>query len=78
MNPESHYSSSFARASVWIRSESDSASSFSITALVRDAERAKLLETKFGVKAAIGSLKDLEMLTELAEGAHLVFHTVSW
>ena len=54
------------------------ASSFSIPALVRDAERAKLLETKFGVKAAIGSLKDLEMLTELAEGAHLVFHTVSW
>ncbi|RPD68447.1 NAD(P)-binding protein [Lentinus tigrinus ALCF2SS1-7] len=50
------------------------ANTFDITALVRDADRAKLLESKFGVKAVVGSLKDADKLTDLAEGAHLVFH----
>ncbi len=44
---------------------------------MRNAEKAKLLETKFHVKAAIGSLEDLEQLTELVEKAHVVIHTVS-
>ncbi|KAI0701878.1 NAD-P-binding protein [Cerioporus squamosus] len=49
------------------------AHTFNITALVRNPDSAKMLESKFNVKAVVGSLKDLEKLTELAEGAHLVF-----
>ncbi|RDX57050.1 NAD-P-binding protein, partial [Lentinus brumalis] len=49
------------------------ARTFDITALVRNPESGKILESKFGVKAVVGSLKDLDKLTELAEGAHLVF-----
>ena len=54
-------------------------STFSITALVRDAAKAALLESKCSptVKAAVGSLQDLDKLTELAENAHIVVHTVS-
>ncbi|KAI0682662.1 NAD(P)-binding protein [Cerioporus squamosus] len=51
------------------------ASTFAITALVRDAAKAQLLESKFGVKAVVGSLQDLDKLTELAENAHIVVHT---
>ncbi|KAI0360217.1 NAD-P-binding protein [Trametes cingulata] len=48
---------------------------FEISALVRSAEKAKLLETKFGVKTTVGSLQDLDKLSGLAEEAHVVIHT---
>ncbi|TFK78738.1 hypothetical protein K466DRAFT_58712, partial [Polyporus arcularius HHB13444] len=51
------------------------ASTFAITALVRDAAKAQLLESKFGVRTVVGSLQDLDKLTELAENAHIVVHT---
>ncbi|KAI0368803.1 NAD-P-binding protein [Pilatotrama ljubarskyi] len=49
--------------------------SFEIVALVRNAEKAKLLETKFGVKTVLGSLQDLDKLSTLAENAHIVIQT---
>ncbi|KAI0701874.1 NAD-P-binding protein [Cerioporus squamosus] len=49
-----------------------SANTFDITALVRDAGKAQLLETNFGVKAVVGSMEELEKLTQLAEKAHIV------
>ncbi|KAI0360215.1 NAD-P-binding protein [Trametes cingulata] len=48
---------------------------FDITALVRNAEKAELLSTKFGVKTVLGSLQDLDKLTSLSEGAHIVIQT---
>jgi len=54
-----------------------SASTFEITVLVRSADKAKLLETKFGVKVVVGSTGDAELLERLAEGAHVVFSIVS-
>ncbi|TFK78737.1 NAD(P)-binding protein [Polyporus arcularius HHB13444] len=48
------------------------ANTFEITALVRDAGKAQILETKFGVKAVVGSMEELDKLTELAEKAHIV------
>ncbi|TFK78447.1 NAD-P-binding protein [Polyporus arcularius HHB13444] len=51
------------------------ASTFAITALVRDAAKAQLLESKFGVKSVVGSLQDFDKLTELAENAYIVVHT---
>ncbi|KAI0360216.1 NAD-P-binding protein [Trametes cingulata] len=48
---------------------------FDITALVRNAEKAKLLETRFGVKTVLGSLQDLDKLSALTENAHVVIHT---
>lgn len=53
------------------------ASSFDITVLVRDAKKAQLLESKFGLKAVIGSLEDADKLTEQSANAHIVIHTVS-
>ncbi|OJT06574.1 hypothetical protein TRAPUB_2569 [Trametes pubescens] len=52
-----------------------SASTFDITALVRNEEKAKILESKFLVKVVRGSLQDLDKLEALAENAHVVFHT---
>ncbi|TFK91171.1 NAD-P-binding protein [Polyporus arcularius HHB13444] len=51
------------------------ASTFDITALVRDSRKAKLLETKFGLKVVEGSLDDTHKLTEQSENAHIVIHT---
>ena len=51
--------------------------SFEITALVRDESKAKTLESKFGVKSAIGSHQDLDKVASLAEAAHIVFNIVS-
>ncbi|KAI0822500.1 NAD-P-binding protein [Trametes gibbosa] len=48
---------------------------FDITALVRNTDKAKKLETDFGVKTAVGSLQDLDKLATLAENAHIVIHT---
>lgn len=52
------------------------ASTFDITVLVRDASKAKFLETKFGVKTVVGSMEDLESLSLLAENAHVVVQCV--
>ncbi|TFK49795.1 NAD(P)-binding protein [Heliocybe sulcata] len=48
------------------------ASSFEITVLVRNAEKAKLLET-FGVKALLGSHSDLDKLETAAASSDVVF-----
>ncbi|KAI0091003.1 NAD-P-binding protein [Irpex rosettiformis] len=47
---------------------------FDITALVRSPEKGKKLEG-FGVKPAIGSLKDIPLIEQLAQNAHIVFST---
>jgi nucleoside-diphosphate-sugar epimerase len=49
--------------------------SFEITALVRSADKAKLLNT-LGVKTVVASLSDLDRLTELAAASDIVIHTV--
>jgi len=49
---------------------------FNLTVLVRSKEKAKKLET-FGVKAAVGSLQDLELLEALASKADYVVSIVS-
>ena len=49
---------------------------FSITALVRDAEKGDILRSKFGVNAVVGSFKELEKLGSLAENAHAIINTV--
>ncbi|KAI9061107.1 NAD-P-binding protein [Trametes sanguinea] len=51
-----------------------SANTFDITVIVRNAEKAKILESKFGVKAVVGTHQDLDKLETLAENAHVVFH----
>ncbi|RPD64771.1 NAD-P-binding protein [Lentinus tigrinus ALCF2SS1-6] len=51
------------------------ASTFDITVLVRDAKKAKMLESKFGLKVVQGSLEDTDKLTEESENAHIVIHT---
>ncbi|KAH9856647.1 NAD-P-binding protein [Lenzites betulinus] len=48
---------------------------FEITALVRNADKAKILETDYGLKTVVGSLQDLEKLSTLSENAHVVIHT---
>ncbi|CDO74491.1 hypothetical protein BN946_scf184979.g46 [Trametes cinnabarina] len=53
------------------------ATKFEITTLVRDSAKAKILEEKFGVKAALGSVTEQEKLTKLAEDAHVVIHTAN-
>ncbi|KAL7278981.1 hypothetical protein ACG7TL_006813 [Trametes sanguinea] len=50
------------------------ASTFDITVLVRNAEKAKILESKFGVKVVVGTHQELDKLESLAENAHVVFH----
>ncbi|KAI0331860.1 NAD-P-binding protein [Cubamyces sp. BRFM 1775] len=51
-----------------------SANTFDITVIVRNAEKAKILESKFGVKVVVGTHQDLDKLETLAENAHVVFH----
>jgi hypothetical protein len=48
---------------------------FEITALVRSADKAKLLNT-LGAKTVVASLSDLDRLTELAAASDVVIHTV--
>ncbi|KAI0366135.1 NAD-P-binding protein [Pilatotrama ljubarskyi] len=45
---------------------------FEITALVRNAEKAKKLKESFGLKTVLGSLQDLDKVSSLAENAHIV------
>jgi NAD(P)-dependent dehydrogenase (short-subunit alcohol dehydrogenase family) len=47
---------------------------FEITALIRSADKAKLLNT-LGVKTVVGSLSDLDKLTEHAAASSIVIHT---
>ncbi|RPD75004.1 NAD-P-binding protein [Lentinus tigrinus ALCF2SS1-7] len=54
--------------------EHPSAETFDITVLVRSAEKAKILETQFGVKAVVGTHQDLDKIESLVENAHVVFH----
>lgn len=51
------------------------AQSFEISALVRNAEKAKFLET-FGVKTTVGSYTDYDKLEALAAGADVVIAMV--
>ena len=53
-----------------------SASTFDITVLVRNAEKAKILESKFPVKVVIGSHSELDKVENLAENAHVVYELV--
>ncbi|KAI0787448.1 NAD(P)-binding protein [Fomes fomentarius] len=46
----------------------------SITALVRNAEKAKILQSKFGVKAVVGTHQELDKVERLAEDAHIVLN----
>ena len=48
---------------------------YSITALVRNAEKAKKLET-FGVKAILGSLDDSDKVQQATAAADIVLHCV--
>ncbi|RPD59610.1 NAD-P-binding protein [Lentinus tigrinus ALCF2SS1-6] len=54
--------------------EHPSAETFDITVLVRSAEKAKILESQFGVKAVVGTHQDLNKIESLVENAHVVFH----
>ncbi|CDO74489.1 hypothetical protein BN946_scf184979.g44 [Trametes cinnabarina] len=51
-----------------------SSNTFDITVIVRNAEKAKILESKFGVNVVIGTHQDLDKLEACAENAHIVFH----
>lgn len=48
---------------------------FEITVLVRSEEKAHKLET-FGVKTAVGSFDDIQLVEKLSETAHVVFSVV--
>ncbi|GBE86890.1 NAD(P)-binding protein [Sparassis latifolia] len=50
-----------------------SAKTFDITVFLRSAEKAKLLESNFGVKAVVGTLAELDKLEEQTAAAHVVF-----
>ncbi len=50
--------------------------STSITALVRNAEKATILQSKFGVKAVVGTHQELDKVERLAEDAQIVFNLV--
>ncbi|TFK91170.1 NAD-P-binding protein [Polyporus arcularius HHB13444] len=51
-----------------------SVSTFAITALVRNPEKAKILESQFGVKAVVGNHHESDKVESLAEGAHVVLN----
>ncbi|CCM01662.1 uncharacterized protein FIBRA_03724 [Fibroporia radiculosa] len=50
-----------------------SADAFDITVFTRSAEKAKLLQDKFSVKAVVGTHDDLDKLEACAERAHVTF-----
>ncbi|KAI0327641.1 NAD-P-binding protein [Cubamyces sp. BRFM 1775] len=50
------------------------ADTFDISVIVRNAEKAKILQSKFGANAVVGTHQDLDKLEALAENAHVVFH----
>ncbi len=53
-----------------------SANTFDITVFVRDAKKAEIAESKFGLKAVVGTLADVDKIEALAENAHVVFSCV--
>ena len=53
------------------------AKNFSIKVLVRNTEKAKLLQEKFGVEVVVGSYADLDKIEELADEADYIITTVS-
>lgn len=53
-----------------------SAGTYDITLLVRNEEKGKLLESRFGVKAVIGTHQEFDKVASLAENAHVVFNLV--
>ena len=57
--------------------EHPSTDTFDITVLVRDANKAQILESQFGVNAVVGTHQDLDKIESLVENAHAVFHLVS-
>lgn len=50
---------------------------FDITVLVRSASKAKILESKFGVKTVLGTHQELDKVEGLVEHAHIIFHLVT-
>ena len=52
------------------------AGAFEIVALVRNADKARILESKFNVKAVVGSHQDLDKIHELVAKSDFVFHLV--
>ena len=51
-------------------------SSFDITVLVRNKDKAKTLSEKFGLKTVIGTHQELEKIASLAERAQYVLNLV--
>jgi uncharacterized protein YbjT (DUF2867 family) len=51
--------------------------SFEITSFSRNAEKAKKLESEFGVKSVLGSLDDVDKIEEAAAKSDVVFHTAN-
>ena len=52
-------------------------SQWDITALVRNADKAKILQSQFGVKTVVGTLQEYDRIAELAEQSHVVLNIVS-
>jgi hypothetical protein len=52
-------------------------SSFSISILVRDVEKAEKFKEQFGLNPIVGSLDNFDLLEEAASKADIVVHTVS-
>ena len=52
------------------------ASTFDISVIVRNADKAQVLQSKFGVNTVVGSFQELDKIETLAENAHVVFHLV--
>ncbi|KAI0787443.1 NAD-P-binding protein [Fomes fomentarius] len=50
------------------------AKNLDITALVRNADKAKILESKFSVKVIVGSHQEVDKVQALAEQSHVVFN----
>ncbi|KAH9903079.1 NAD-P-binding protein [Cubamyces lactineus] len=53
------------------------AANFDITTFVRNADKAKVLETQFGVKTVLGSFQDLDKLADLAANAQITINIAS-
>ena len=52
------------------------ASKFEITVLVRNAEKAKILQENFGLTAIVGTHQELDKVKHLAEKADVIFDLV--
>ena len=52
------------------------AESFQISAIIRNSDKAQILQSKFGVSAVVGTFQDLDKIESLAESAHIVFNIV--